>query len=404
MNRALPLLSILLITACTLITPTPPTPTLTSRPFDPVLRIDGPEQVIFDWTTNRCNNEHIPDLAARAMRNADGSVQLITSHYVNYRMTGPDLDHLTADCDPIMRSDRDADPSMYNDREWIAAPYLAADGRTIYALVHDEYQGQTHADLYPERCPSRDYFSCWYNTITLAKSDDGGATYRDALPFPLHLVASLPYQYTADTGPYGLRSPSNIILGPDDYYYAFLNAVTPVTRDQWTCLMRTRSLADPDSWRFWDGNGFDGQFADPYRDPLLNPYLHLCSPVDQANIGNMNESITYNLYLDRYVLLGLSADSLAGREVWGVYYSFSEDLLHWTRRKLLVELPLPWTVDDSGTDLSYLYPTLIASNSTTNNFETTYETAYLYYTRHNHGQASLDRDLIRVPVKFYQTP
>lgn len=356
MNKALHLLSapILLLTACTLITPTP-TPT-SPPPFDPVLRIDGPEQVVFDWTTDRCEYGHIPDLAARALRNADGSVQLITSHETNRRMTGPDLDHLTPDCDPIMRSDMNADPSMYNDREWIAAPYIAPDGRTIYALVHNEYEGHTHADLYPERCPSRDYFSCWYNTVTLAKSDDGGATYRDALPFPLHLAASLPYRYIPDSGPYGIRSPSNIILGPDDYYYAFMNVVAPVTYDQWTCLMRTRSLADPGSWRFWDGDSFDGAFADPYRDPLPNPYLHLCSPIDRENIGNMNESITYNLYLERYVLVGLSADTFDGRETWGVYYSFSEDLIHWTRRKLLVELPLPWTVDDAGSDLSYLYP------------------------------------------------
>jgi hypothetical protein len=47
---------------------------------------------------------------------------------------------------------------------------------------------------------------------------------------------------------------------------------------------------------------------------------------------------------------------------------------------------------------------LIASNSTTVNFETTYETAYLYYTRHNNGQGSLDRDLIRVPVRFTLLP
>jgi hypothetical protein len=33
-------------------------------------------------------------------------------------------------------------------------------------------------------------------------------------------------------------------------------------------------------------------------------------------------------------------------------------------------------------------------------FETTGETAYLYFTRNNAGHASLDRDLLRVPVRI----
>ena len=72
----------------------------------------------------------------------------------------------------------------------------------------------------------------------------------------------------------------------------------------------------------------------------------------------------------------------------------------WTRRKLLVEMTLPWTAENN-TDVMYLYPALLDPASESRNFEATGKTAYLYYTRHNFGQGSLDRDLIRIAVEFY---
>ncbi|HLF03509.1 MAG TPA: hypothetical protein VI547_16105, partial [Anaerolineales bacterium] len=378
-------------------TRTPP-PTSTPDPFpDPVLKVAGEEEIVFDWTTDRCEREQIPDLAVRAFRDRAGQVQLITSHYVNYRMTGPDLNQLTPDCRPVMRSDRNADPAMFNDHEWLASLYTE-DGQTIYALVHVEYQGHTHLG----QCPSNDYFSCWYNTITLAVSEDGGVSYHDAAPPPSHLVATLPIVYLPDEGPYGVRSPSNIIKGQDGYYYAFLQIIYHKTHDQWVCLMRTQDLADPKSWRYWNGEAFEGQFANPYTERISNRFDYVCEDIDWDNIGaSMVESITYNTAMNRYVLVGLSADHLDGREVWGVFYSFSQDLIHWTRRKLLLELSLPWTVRNPGSDVSHLYPSLLDPDSLSRNFETTDTTAYLYFTRNNFGQGGLDRDLIRVPVEFF---
>jgi hypothetical protein len=167
--------------------------------------------------------------------------------------------------------------------------------------------------------------------------------------------------------------------------------------------MRTRSLADPQSWRFWDGEAFEGEFVDPYRDTILNPYQHVCAAVAPYRIGAMYDSITYNLHLNRYVLLGIMGDRLDGRQVWGVYYAFSTDLINWTRRKLLIELPLASTVDDAGNDLSYAYPALLAPDSPSRNFESTYNTAYVYLTRLNFGQFSPDRDLLRIPVTFFRS-
>ena len=88
-----------------------PTPLVVRR-----LVVTGPEEIVFDWTTDRCEDEHIPDIAPRAFRDADGLVQLNIGHYVNYRMTGPDLDTLASDCTaPVMETAFDPDPSQFND-------------------------------------------------------------------------------------------------------------------------------------------------------------------------------------------------------------------------------------------------------------------------------------------------
>ncbi len=380
---------------------TTPSPTRTPNPFpNPVLKITGEEEVVYDWTNDRCEKMNFPDLAARAIRDTSGLVQLFLSSDKNYRMIGPDLNTLTIDCNPVMISDNNADPSLFNDYEWIASPYTE-DGQTVYALVHNEYWGHTH----PGQCPQQQYFPCWDNSITLVISTDGGKIFNDSYTPPAHLVARLPYPYEAGAGPEGTRNPSNIIKGKDGYYYAFLNVSMYRTQEQRVCLMRTDDLSNPVSWRFWDGNGFNGQFVDPYINPPSNPADYLCPALDWNDIGaSLNDSITYNTYLNRYVLIGLSADHISGREVWGIYYSFSDDLIHWTHRNLLAEMPLPWTVKNAGSDLSILYPSLLDPDSESRNFETTDNTAYLYFTRHNLGQGSPDRDLIRVAVEFFPSP
>jgi hypothetical protein len=375
--------------------------TRTPNPFpNPLIKVAGDEEVVFDWTTDHCEGLNLPDLATRAFRGADGQVQLILSHFENYRMLGPDLNSLTVDCHKVMTSTHDADPAKFTDSEWIAAPYTE-DGTTVYAIVHNEYHGYDHTG----QCRVNYYVpECWYNNLTLAMSTDGGATYGHALAPPAHMVAGFPDPYKPNGGPAGLRAPSNIIKGPEDYYYEFSNASYYDPNRQGVCLMRTPDLADPTAWRFWDGKAFEGTFIDPYVVTPENTHEHLCPELAPDEIGaSMNESITFNTYLNRYVLVGVSADSPGNREVWGFYYAFSDDLIHWSHRKLLVEITLPWTAEFND-DVMYLYPSLLDPNSESRNFETTGETAYLYYTRMNAGQGSLDRDLIRVPVEVIGAP
>ena len=361
------------------------------------VEVTEPEQIVFDWSQDACEPADIPDIPARAFRDAQGRVQLIASHYTNRRMTGPDLDHLTQDCGVIMPSDYDPDPAEFNDREWVHSVYTP-DGAEVFALIHNEYQGDKH----PGRCPSGEYLECWYNTVTLAVSTDGGASFGHAQP-PTHLVASIPYRYESDSGPTGIFQPSNIVRNADDeHYYSLLRVQQYRDQPRGTCVMRTTDLADPGSWRAWDGAGFNVRFINPYLESNERPQDHVCQPVSYNQIQLMVESLTFNTYLDSFVLVGTAAErDLEGNTISGIYYSTSDDLIRWTSRKLIVEVESRQTYQCGDPD-PVAYPSVLDPGSPSRNFETTGKRAYLYFTRYNYEscEETLDRDLVRVPIEF----
>ncbi|RMD83861.1 MAG: hypothetical protein D6815_05500 [Candidatus Dadabacteria bacterium] len=352
----------------------------------------GPEETLFDWTTDRCEDYDVPDAPARAFRDTARLIHLVATHWTGRQMLGGTLDTLTHECSVIMDSHLDADPSMFNDKEWLHSFYTP-DGQTVFALVHNEYQGHTH----PGQCPSGQYQQCWYNSVTFAKSEDEGMTFSHSLA-PSHLVASVPYQYEPDQGPFGIFNPSNIVFNEaDGYYYALLHLEQYGLQDWGTCVMRTQTIEDPSSWRAWDGTGFNVQFIDPYLNPGVDPALHVCAPVSRNNIQKMHESLTFNTHFHQYLLVGVAGkyDPNLGKTVWGFYYSLSSDLVEWTDAQLIMEARLPWTSEPPGDFL--VYPSILDPRDTTRNFETSGKTAYLFYTRWHSG---LDRDLVRRPIEF----
>ena len=355
------------------------------------VEITGPEEIVFDWSSDRCETEDIPDLPARAFRDADGNVQLIAS---NRRMIGSDLDSLVRDCSLTMGSDVDPNPAHHNDWELLHALYTT-DGQNIHALVHNEYTGHTH----PGMCPSGSYFQCWYNSVTYASSTDQGKTYTH-LPAPAHLVASVPYRYVPDSGPYGIFNPSNIIHNPaDGYYYSMLH-LEPSGEQQWgTGVMRTRTIDDPSSWRCWDGSGFNAAFVNPYTESNYDPGEHICAPVSRDHLGKMYDSLTFNTYLNRFLLIGATGlwDPERQEEVNGFYFSLSDDLINWTPPRLIMEGSLWWTANNVVDRVAY--PSVLDPDDTSRNFENSDSEVYLYFTRWNAGTI-YDRDLIRIPIRF----
>lgn len=350
------------------------------------LRVVGQEEVVFDWSKDRCDDSYIPDLPARAFRDDSGQVQLIAGHATNRRNIGPDLNSLTHECSVIMESDEDPDPAAFNYWEWIGATYTE-DGKTIYAIIHNEYHGYGRD---PECFDVSG--GCWYNSLTLAVSTDSGASYHHPVTPPGHLIAAWPEQYVPGRAPYGVFHPSNIVKGKDGYYYSIWQT-GELDLQSWQCLMRTDDLSDPKSWRFWDGAGFYGTFINPYTEPTENTEAHLCEPIDSfkdIDEATHPSSLTYNNYIDRYIFIA----PLAPPHRSGFYYSVSEDLINWSPFKLFYDVELI-----SG-EAPYMYPSLLDPDSETKNFETTGKKAYLYYTRLNFGLGNSDRDLVRVPVEF----
>jgi hypothetical protein len=363
--------------------PPPPSPRLVA--LTPI----GPPEMVFDWTTERCEDLDIPDLPARAFRDADGNVQVISAHFVNRRFVGRDLDHLGHPCETIMGSGFNPDPAAFDDREWIASTWTP-DGNTVYALVHTEYQGNTH----PGQCPSGLYDRCWWNAITFARSTDGGRTY--VRRSPQALVATIPFRYKPDAGTYGAMMPSNIVRNDrDGYYYALLYIKEQPfegTNQNRQCLIRTKDLADPSSWRAWSGGtAFATAFIDPYRS-TDNPAAHLCRGVSPEALGDFPlGSLTYSTVARQWLLVGVAAG--------GFYYSLSPDLITWTPKTLFWPAEMGWTYECGDSDPVH-YASLIDPSSTSRNFETSGATAYVYFTQFHYEncQQGLDRDLVRMPI------
>jgi hypothetical protein len=351
----------------------------------------GPAQTVFDWSTDACDPNNIPDLPARAFRDDQGRVQLVMSHFTNRRLIGPSLDQLGVDCGVILSSAGDANPATFNDRQWIASLFTG-NGKNVTALVHEEYEGSTH----PGHCPQASYMPCWYNAITFARSTDGGDTFiQPALP--RRLVAGVPYTYVAGAGPYGLFEPSNIVRNPaDGYFYVVMMAQDYLAQQTGTCVMRTQTPGDPTSWRAWDGAGFSVQFADPFAASLV-PDAHVCAPVSYPSVATMHESLTWNTYLKRFLLVGVAQRGPTP----GIYFSTSTDLINWSQAKLVTAAELPWTFACGGPD-PVLYPSLIDPASTSRMFSTSGRSPFLYYTQFHYTDCrqSLDRDLVRVPLRI----
>lgn len=358
--------------------------------------VTGPEQVVYDHDTMACAVDDIPDLPARAFRDGLGRTQLVLSVYTNRRMFGPDLNNLTHDCQVTMPSDRDPNPANYDDADWLAAPYALPTGE-IYALVHDEYHGAEH----PGMCPAGIFGNCRYNTVTLAKSVTNGDTFQHYPP-PSNLVAAMPYQYVPDSGRFGIFAPSNIIQ-KDGYYYVFLTVSRGFEQQEaGMCLARTADLSQPRSWRAWDGQGFNVRFIDPYRESGEPLSRSTCKPVDPEDV-KLAEGVVYDSFIGKYVMVGGGAqfDPGRGEDVWGFYYSTSDDLIHWSQRKLLLEVQR-FQTHTCGDPDPIVYASILDPASTDRNYSTAGQTAYLYYVRFHYVNCVLgwDRNMLRVPIQF----
>ena len=360
---------------------------------------DGAKEAVFSWKTARCEDWDIPDAAARAWRDQHGQVHLLASAASARQMVGPDLDHLRHDCRVVFRGAELAQPERYDDKDWLAATW-SPDGVTVFALVHQEFQGHRRRDL----CPSGVYRQCWRNALTLAVSRDAGGGFAPVAP--QHFVAGLPYRYRGDVGrPTGYFNPSNIIAR-DGYYYAFFWAEAEGAQRRGSCLMRTASLAEPGSWRAWDGADFTVRFADPYREEAGDARRHVCAPVGENVLVSVSSVVRLRGPGGYVAVMATSrAPAEGGAVVSGVFASSSVDLIRWTAPVLVQEIGILSRFDCAERNVAF-YPSLLDPASPSRNFEDVGERPYLYLTE-IHPEAcriGTDRDLVRLPVRIRQAP
>ena len=316
-----------------------------------------------------CDTHESPDAPARALHLADGSVQLYATDQDNQLITGPDLRHLSQNCDIIYRGSHSDDPAAFDDRSWLATPWTA-DGKTVWAIVHDEF----HGNLRKQLCPTGRYMDCWYNALTLAVSTDGGRHFERVVP--PSLVAALPYRYDeVGLGHHGYFNPSNIV-SRDGGLYMFMFATKSGAQAEGNCLMRSDTIDKATAWRAWDGRHFSVRFIDPYRDPEP-PEQHVCTPV---GVGALRWPVTS---LARHSSTGLYVAVMQDTErVGGVYYATSGNLIDWSSpARLMPATGIGGWVCGDATPIAY--PSLLDPASADRNFETIGDQPELFVTQFN---------------------
>ncbi|MBB3950199.1 hypothetical protein [Aureimonas jatrophae] len=362
---------------------------------EPALRltVEPQESVLFSHGRDACEPWDIPDTPTRAFRDAAGTIHVFQSHHRARALTGRSFGALAHSCRVAYQAAGLDDPASFSNRSWIAATYTH-DGRTVHAVLHDEYRGHLAG-----RCDTSEADACWYNTLTAAVSHDGGARFEPAEP---RLVAALPQRADETRGRRaGFFEPTNIV--PVTGGFAMMaNVVAPEPQRSGNCLLRTDDLADASRWRAWHDGAYRTRIADPYREDA-DPAAHLCDPIDPTHLPWPVTSLVRHERSGQWIatMKGRRADA-HGRERTGVFVSTSVDLLHWQGPTLVLEAPLMGSGQPCAPDQPIGYPALIDPESADRNFATVGDRPMLTFVRSRLEGCRIgtDRDVAMRPVRI----
>jgi hypothetical protein len=380
--------------------PDPPTPNF----------LDGPRVAAFDTKRDSCELTDIPDAAARAFRDYQGTVHLIASHSITRAGLGATLESTKHNCQIVYKSAHDGNIADYNDYTWLNAFYNL-DGKRIVALGHMEFHGWEHG-----LCGLKtDSITCWFNVDTFNLSEDGGYHFVRPKP-PDNYFLSLPYKYRVNQGPEGYSVDANIVK-VGDWYYDFVSGwpwppncgngkgQRPCLNPGGTCPIRTGNILDPSAWRGWDGKDFALVFVDPYRSPVTNPEAHLC-----VSVPNIEFTTGINYHQASHLFIATQYSSVeTAYGPPGVYFTTSSDFIHWSKPALAITLNQLLKREPEG-NWSYQYFSLIDPHSADSGYMTITDTPYLYYVRMDDNHGPYQRVLLRQKIKLdwliksHQTP
>lgn len=355
------------------------------------LKLVGDPVTVFSWASDRCTDSDVPDSQLRAFRAADGRVVAFASEAATRALRGPDLLHLKRDCAVAFESSGSSDPAAHDEWTWVTGVW-SDDGVNVAALGHSEYQAEHH----PGRCEGTTARTCRYDVILLLASTDSGTTFRRAADTP---VAAPPVQQPeAQTKTIGFLNPSNIIE-MDGWKYAFVLAAGVGTQRGGTCLMRARDPLRLDSWQMYRDGEFVASAYDPYT-PNASTEAR-CTPV--ANLTGMVWSVVRHRPSGLYIAM-LTVGGPGPKDI-SLALATSHDMLHWTKPDIVPGVAFQW-MKPCPIAPAWHYPSLIDPNSPRRNFDTVGDDAVLFMTRLNLKgcRGSLDRDLVRIPVRLNVEP
>lgn len=369
---------------------------------NPLVRIAGPRQVVYDYKRDHCSDIDVPDTPTMAFKDASGQVHLFNGIAGSYQSVGSSLNDVHRDCSrPFSQDIRPAannTPQSFDNWKWFRSPWTN-DGKTIYGLIHNEFHGWEHPDQY---CPSGKQNPCLFPSVTVSKSTDGGKTFKTVhnAKGEVEIGMTTPYPYNKGAGKQpGVRAPTNILsqqVNGKTYYFLLASnrGARGVAQKAGTCLYRTDDVSQPSHWRAWDGNDFTVRAnVTVYREKDINPAQYVCKPVFSAPPS----SWSYNTVLHQYLAtVGMPGD------VFG--FITSKDMIHWSEPKQLMQTTFQeFHASRRGSGVSgQTYPSIIDPESPGMNFEYTGAHPYLYFTRFNpkqKGETWHNRDLIRVPLQ-----
>lgn len=332
---------------------------------------------------------------------------------------GPSLDEVKHDCTTMIFNYSGPtgylpEASSFSSHEWLYAPYVVqptapGENGTLYMLQHNEFHGWEHA---PSLCNATRMVDgrCWYNSVGLSVSHDGGRHIRHVAPPPQHLVAASPDEYVPDNSPYGVFSPSQIVTF-EGWLYSFPRCTSKDGSTSGVCIMRVqeKDLDDPKAWRFWRGGGdegFTGEFTDPYTQK--GGAMPATIPFGGGPPWNSpSQPVPRWLPKQRLFVMTGYANMPAGHGPGG-HFGYSVAKQPWG----------PWSslrpmegVDfnpakDAGSAIRGLYPSLLDPNSPSLNYDTIVgDTAYVYWVQGRNKTAvepcpDMARDLWRQKVRI----
>lgn len=325
-------------------------------------------EIVFDSSHDGCVSDDMPDINARAFRDAKGDIVMFALYDMNRALRGKDLAHLKLDCHVVLASHFDPNPAHYDDRNFLTATWTA-DGRNVVAIVHQEY----HADMHG-RCSVHTDLGCWYNTVVAYRSKDGGENFVRSHPL---VVAVAPFRQDVGQGRHrGFFNPSNI-FSDGTYEYFFAGTTGWDGQPFGACLFRSATPENSASWRAYDGHAFTIRYDDPYAPrfavprpcSVISPFAFPVGAVVRARASGV------------WIAVFQASRNAGAFPVDGFYYATAKDLLRWSPPRLLLAGKTLFSNLCAAGPSIIAYPSLLDPTAKGRNFDDVGNAPFLYYAK-----------------------